>query len=103
MGTAKLQNDQHIRFAIDMETTLMSGDYAKIYELDPPSKYYAYFRERLVDTAQGAMCKSIKLAYDSISVTRLKNMLHLPNTDVGEYIKEQGLDWRVNGPSVEIT
>jgi len=72
-------DNMYIKRPIDMERSLMEGNYAKVLEArkDVPKMYYSVFMDRLLDTVRMKVGASLERSYESLPAQEAAAMLIL--------------------------
>ncbi|KAL6449894.1 RPN12 26S proteasome regulatory subunit RPN12 [Candida maltosa Xu316] len=78
-----VEQDNYLKFPINLESNLMEGNYIKIWKLlkeekNLPCKEYNHFVDTLINALRYEIAKSLEKTYTSIPISNCKNLLYLP-------------------------
>lgn len=97
-----IENDKYLQFPINLEKSLMEGNYIKIWKLlnnedNLPCKEFKIFIDTLMNALRFEIAKSLEKSYTSIPINNCKNLLYIPqeesDSNFKQLIDELQMNW----------
>ncbi|KAK4939551.1 regulatory particle non-ATPase [Elasticomyces elasticus] len=106
---SSVEEDQFIRYPIELERSLMEGSYDQVWRKtngrDVPGEEFALFSDILIDTIRREIASCAARSYPSLPIASAKNLLFLDSEGaVMDFAHEQGWsleDGRIQFPGLE--
>lgn len=88
-----IDQDNYLKFPINLEKNLMEGNYIKIWKLlkqdkSLPCKEYSHFIDTLTNALRFEIAKSLEKTYESIPINNCKNLLYFPQEQSDQIFEE---------------
>lgn len=97
-----IENDKYLQFPINLEKSLMEGNYIKIWKLlnnedNLPCQEFKIFIDTLMNALRFEIAKSLEKSYTSIPINNCKNLLYIPqeesDSNFKQLINELQMNW----------
>ncbi|KIX07651.1 uncharacterized protein Z518_02304 [Rhinocladiella mackenziei CBS 650.93] len=108
-GASSVEEDQFIKYPIELERSLMEGSYDQVWRKtsgrDVPGEEFALFSDILIDTIRREIASCAARSYPSLPIASAKNLLFLDSEGaVMAFANEEGWslkDGRIYFPGME--